>query len=927
MNRLHLFNHAVDAWEYNLAGWLEQRSVECLSGKEAWFVTGSYMQANWLRRMTLSEGKALFGIRFFDVRLLRQHLSKLFCLPSPSFGYETLRILLEAAALENEYTATSSLLDALDDLAASGWLVSNGLDAAFRALRIPEYLEHAVRQLTGSEYWRPRVDLVLLERAVRNENLSLGVYGLDAENFKDLNLLLAAARGAARSDFWFAQPLGKEGAAFQWIATLERELMAEASVCPAGNASRPYENFLAHWQGRGERNVKSPEILVANRWHEQVEGVVAHVCRALTRDAKDVLVVAPEGSATGRELVHQLVSRGIAVVDEFREMTLPSPLLQIQITIARYFAEEEAPELFLRIVEGLLRSPKRFKEFRDAVFGAFDDLQTRSATRLITEQLRERFAWLVDLESSLGAWPHKDWPHKDKWETLQQRWELLLDRVAGTCAKYPGELIQLTWSIVELEPLWHEVAVFLEGRTVSVRLFLKYLCELLSAQARRPHPGSHHRYAKVVVAPPSKAHATSWDYVILTDAISDGWTRPPVANSVLNDEQRMRFRRDGFFLAVASEKRQVQQERTLQLAYHARKHLVLARYERDEKGIETGANDLGTFAEEFLKAKVTRIHGPPKTDFQMPLFATIWSNRLNPELPFDEYFLNFRGAGLAAAPWHPSALETVFKTPATFAFKAIYGCQREFDRAFFRSAQMTVGRIAHRWLQSAFGKNARFASFCQAPLRVTDPANALFRSELELAYLRTRSETPGPDLWWETILNKAFSLALRMLERACSYFDPHAHYQSEGELEGTWHSAEGDLALNGRTDLILSDLAQLENASVRIVDFKTSKRVRAFDQENGDGLQFLGYQLLAKVNGARKIELIVVTPDQSKPISLPSDADLASVINLLAFLQTSQSFGRRPNVKWDVAETLPIATVPISSEILERKLALTWERS
>ncbi len=920
MNHLHLFNHAVDAWEYNLADWLEQRSVECLSGKEAWFVTGSYMQANWLRRMTLTEGKALFGIQFFDVPLLRQHLCKLFGLPSPSFGHETLRILLEAASLENEYTATSSLLDALDDLAGSGWLARNGLDSGFRALRIPKYLEPAVRQLTGSEYWKPRVDLVLLERAVRNENLSLGVYGLDAENLKDLNLLLAASRRAARSDFWLAQPLGKEGAAFQWIAALERELETEASVCPTGNASRPYENFLAHWQGRGERNVKSPEILVANRWHEEVEGVVAHVCRALTGDAKDVLVVGPENSATGRALVHELVSRGIAVADEFREMTLPSPLIQIQIGIARYLAEEGAPELFLRIVQGLLRSPKRFKEFREAVFRAFDDLQTRSVNRLITERLRERFAWVVDLESAFEAWPRKD-----NWRTLQQRWELLLERLAGICAKYPGEFIQLTWSIVELEPLWHEVGVFLEGRTLSVRLFLKYLCELLSAQARRPHPGSHHRYAKVVVAPPSKAHATSWDYVILTDAISDGWTPAPAANSVLTDEERMRFRRDGYFLAVASEKRQIRQERILQLAYHARTHLVLARYERDEKGIETGANDLGTFAEEFLKAKVTRIHALPKTDTRIPFFATVWSNRLNPEQPFDEYFLNFRGAGLAKAPWHPSALETVFKTPATFAFKAIYGCQREFDRAFFRSAQMTVGRIAHRWLQSAFGKNARFASFRQSPLRIPERASALFRSELEIAYMRTRSETPVPDLWWETILNKAFSLALRMLERAGSYFDPYGYYQSESELKGIWHSTGGDLALDGRTDLILSDLAQLKDASVQIVDFKTSKRVRTFDHENGDGLQFLGYQLLAKINGARNVELMIVTPDQSKQIQLPTDADLTSLINLLARLQSSQSFGCRPSVKWDVAETLPIATVPIAPDVLERKLALTWK--
>ena len=916
MNRLHLFNHARDAWEYNLADWLEDCSRECLSGKEAWFVTGSYMQANWLRRQALSEGKTLFGIQFFDIRLLRQHLCQLFGLPSPSFGHETLRILLEAAALENEYTATSSLLDALDELASCGWLAANDLAAAFRLLRVPENLKNAVRQLVCSEYWKPHVDLLLSERAVRKGNLALGVYGLDVENFKDLNLLLAASRHAAHSDFWFAQPLGKEGVAFHWITTLEQEVQAETGVCPTGKASRPYENFLAHWQGGGERNVRSPEILVANRWHEEVQSVVAEVCRALSQGAQDVLVVAPENSATGRALVHELVSRGIAVVDEYRETASPAPPIQIQIRIARYLAEEQEPELFLRIVQGLLRYPKRFKEFRDAVFRAFDVLQTRSVDKLITEQLRERFAWLPDLEALLLPWPEKD-----DWETFQQRWELLLERLGDLSTKHPGELIQLVWSVADLEPLWHEVEIFLRGRSLSSRLFFKYLCDLLCAQPRSPHPGSHHRYARVVVAPPSKAHATSWEHIILTDAVSDGWIPRTVANSVLADEQRMELRKDGYFLAVGSEKRQVRQERFLQLAYHAQKHLVLARYERDEKGIEAGANDLATFAEAFLKARVTRFQSVPQNRTPLPRFEAVWSSRLNSELPFDEYFLDFRGADFPSASWHPSALEAVFKTPATFAFNTMYGCRREFDRALFRSAQITIGRIAHRWLQSAFGKNAVFTPFRQWS---SEQAIILLKSRLDIAFQRTRSEIQGPDLWWETILSKAFSLALRMLERAGAYFDPEGYYQSEGELEGVWNSATGALALNGRTDLLLSDLAGLADASVRILDFKTSKQVRTFDPANGDGLQFLGYQLLAKINGARSVEPVVVAPDQSKQIALPSEADLAPLIDLLAHLQTSQSFGRRPSVKWEATEKLPIATFPIAPEILEKKLSLTW---
>src|SRR5260370_12275084 len=264
MTRMLLLSHAEDAWGAHLANWLEQRSKESFSGHETWFVTNSYVQGNWIRRMALSHRKTLFGIQFFDRLTLRQHLCRLFCLPSPSFV--TLQILLDAVAGQNliEYTAARSLLDALDDLGASGWLDHYGLYAAFSTLRIPERLHPALRQLTSSVLWSPRVDSILLQRMTPQKGLSLGLFGLDAESFKDLNLLLAAAKRATQSDLWIAQPLGKEGLVFEWITTLEQKLNAGTVVCPTGCVPRPYETFLAHWQGGGERNVKPPEILVAN---------------------------------------------------------------------------------------------------------------------------------------------------------------------------------------------------------------------------------------------------------------------------------------------------------------------------------------------------------------------------------------------------------------------------------------------------------------------------------------------------------------------------------------------------------------------------------------------------------------------------------------------------------------------------------------
>jgi hypothetical protein len=138
VTRIHLFNHAEDAWESNLAIWLEQRSHQSFSGHETWFVTNTHLQGNWIRRMALSHRKTLFGIHFFDRRTLRKHLCRLCGLPDPSLGRETLQILLDAAAGQSQYTAARSLLDAIDDLGASGWLDHYGLDAAFSILRIPE---------------------------------------------------------------------------------------------------------------------------------------------------------------------------------------------------------------------------------------------------------------------------------------------------------------------------------------------------------------------------------------------------------------------------------------------------------------------------------------------------------------------------------------------------------------------------------------------------------------------------------------------------------------------------------------------------------------------------------------------------------------------------------------------------------------------
>jgi hypothetical protein len=926
MTQIHLYNHAEDAWEANLSTWLEERSRESLSGHQTWFVVGSYLQANWVRRMALTQNKALFGIQFFDRRTLRQHLCHLFGLPSPTFGRETLQILLEAAAgNENaEYTVTHSLLSALDSLGASGYLDKIGLERAFSALKVPESLQPAVRELTSSLHWSPRVDSILLERIDPQTGLHLGLFGLDSESFGDLNLILAAVKHSIRSDLWIAQPLGKEELMFNWITTLEQRLKASTEVCPTGSADRPFEAFLTRWQGAGVRQVSPPEILVGNRWNDQLEAIVHRVAKALMENARSVLVVVPENSPTGRALVHRLISRGFAVADEVRETKLlPVPSL-VQTAISQFLSEDRTPENFLRIIQCLLRSQGDYLEFRGTFLRSFEERQVRAVPVLVTEAHRERFPWIRDLDSVL-----EPWPVEAEWNEFRRRWEALLLLLSTTTERHRRHLIKLTLSTDPLEPLWHEIGTLMQGRQSTSRLFLKFVTQLLGAQAREPHPGSHHRYAKISVATAAKAFGTSWDCVILADSIADGWPVAPLPNSVLSDEQKIRFRKSGFFMLTSSEQRQIQEERFLQLAYHARAKLILARYEKDEKGLEIVANNLATFSEEFLKTVVIHFQAAPYRvrENVESRFKEVCADRVDPGKPFDDHFLNFKTIPLSTRAWYPSELEKVFKTPGTFAFTLIFGCRREFDRRFVRSAQMTVGRIAHRLLQQAFTGSGKFQAFAQTAHWSREEIRALYLSQIKHASSKMQAELAAqePDLWWETILGKAASMASRMLDHVSERFGPDLWYQSEAELKGVYSTATGKLELDGRADLILSNRSGLDSAILCICDFKTSKQPHGFDLKTGNGLQFLGYRLLAEANKGLQTEILIVKPDGLKTVRFPPDEGMVNLIDQLARLQRERSFGRRPSERWEASEVLPIATLPLDAGILESKLELTWK--
>src|SRR6267378_585785 len=153
---IHLFSHVDDVWEDDVRAWLEAGTKAAVSGQKVWMVCRSFLQANWLRRRALEEGKPIVGVRFLALRRLRQELCLRAGLPTPAFGRETLSLLLRARMAETESSSAfaGQILDALDDLAASGWLDRFGSCAAIDLLGgIPPQLRDAIEQIIGSLFW------------------------------------------------------------------------------------------------------------------------------------------------------------------------------------------------------------------------------------------------------------------------------------------------------------------------------------------------------------------------------------------------------------------------------------------------------------------------------------------------------------------------------------------------------------------------------------------------------------------------------------------------------------------------------------------------------------------------------------------------------------------------------------------------------
>ena len=924
---IHLFSHVDDAWADDLRAWLEAGTKAALSGEKIWLVCRSFLQANWLRRRAMEERKAIVGVRFLDLRRLRRELCLRAGLPTPSFGRETLSLLLRARMRETEASSAfaGQVLDALDDLAASGWLDRFGSGAAIDLLGIPPELRDSVEQIIGSLFWRPQVDRALVEKGIKVPSLRIGFFGVDALALNQQELLTAAVTASEDARFWLAQPFVSEDVFTHWVGRLESRLGGVATVTPTEGKPRLYEDLVSRFVYAPGPLVNLPRLVRAERWSDQVRVVVAIVKNEFDLGSRNIAVMVPEGSPTGPAVVEALTSAGIAVADEFRSNMMLGRSERTHCWLAQWIGETQTPEKLLEFFSLLSRGPESFARFRQHLLRQFDRRQTRSIAELLSSD--SSYPWVRDL-LTIGS----DWPENGSWKHLEAKWQKTLCAFKEFLLRNENVFRPVTISLEPLQPNWDEIQRALGDLMLSSRIFLRFISDSLSNSGRAGHPEASHRYAPVIVSTPEQLHATSWDSVILTDGVADLWTKLASRDSLLGQEFRRSARPHGLLLVNLQEESLLREDSILQLLLHARRSATVCLYRKEENGEEVDANRIVTFLERTLHAKTEAFPAVPMVLADaFDDLRQIRESRCNPERPFDEYLLNFSSLQLNPIAWFASALQTAIAAPGTFGFRVLFGLERSWDLWFERDERKTLGILVHRLLalilRNPFGDlfenglNELQQSAVLRESRGRDASRSIKKLVREL-------DLPRDDLWWNSIVDKAVYFVERMLAETGPWLEKFPYGVSEHST-GEMIASDPKIVLKGRFDLLLATANVVNGAGITIVDFKTAGSPRQIKAETGEGFQFVAYRLLAETMGAAFCNQIAVLPTGSKDLGdLKEPEEIERKLTELAWMQGQSCFGQAPllRVEFGVRETLPLATLPIPTWILRRKRIATLEQ-
>lgn len=905
---LQLFRFIEDAWQDGLREWLDASAAHVLNGQNCWVVIGSRGQARWLKRRALQEGLSLFGVQFMEPLELRRKLCAALGIEARPVGREILQMLLEIAV--PDCSQPGALLQALDEAQAGGLPVAECLR------QIPAKL---LSKLKASHSWTPALDEELEARA-KPQPLQIAFVGVGAEFSPSWMLFHAAMKCAESVRCLLPQPRDVASCEFAWIEQWERALSVSHTVCGAGKFESRGDDLVEQMEGVGTFSEEPlpAQLLIGSDWYAQMEmtrdAVLAWL--AESKPQQTLAIVAARRCPSALRLAQMLGDAGVAFLDEIGALPELPLTTAIQRQTVRYFRRGHDVDDLCALADLLRRHAKKWsgiseRDVRDWCAKAFEKVQSRNARMLAKAMPQDDAARLVE---ALGTWDAEV-----MWNAARGNWQRIIE-VLETGSQ-------------PLEPLWQRMAALEVSGSFSSDHFLKAIESLLGT-CKSQRVGDE-RYARVVLTTFTGAANQPWDRVLLLDAQEGKWPLLPDENPFLGDAARKRWNGRELTnrppLLTSMDRFALEQSRLLNVISHARDGIMLSATATAADGSETHPNE--------CVMRLLALRGDPLKEWRAAVFAAnrtrekiapfaalaeIHRKRRDPHLPFDEHLFHLGPLAAEVPPWPAARLDQARVTPATFAMQQVLGI--ESQGGFRRSEALAIGQLAHRWLGRALQAETGWIRFPERPEVDRRLQQQVNESVTKIAGW-FRAENLELPLWWRSLFQKAQWLARRCLERVQ---DDGAWLSTEHALEQTVATAAGPLHLKGRFDLVLSDRDNLVAAALRIFDFKTGKtpEPRLAKAEQGNGLQFVAYRLMARDAGANDVEVGMIRQDAifDALFAENSEDDLRAVLEFAARMQGSGCFGQLGAWRAERAarETLPIAATPIDEDVLKQKWIATW---
>jgi hypothetical protein len=967
-----------EAWDDAIALWFDQVLPGAWQRElPALVVVPTRGQANDLKARLIAKGSSHLGLRFVTASSLRALLARDDA--TPAAEPEHLRLLLAIAASEmedrpNESEALAAkavarapalLLRALDRLETAGWKFQElGLSSFAPVVqRFNELLKKCDFVLPGE------ADRRRLQQAAcgGREFSHVLITGFDGAHWADWFLLRTAVELAENATIVLEEPRENfSDVDLCWIGSWE-EVCGEAQRAPRATTVLSDSLFSEMEMRGGAETAKRFDFLIGTNFSEQAEAITRQCVRYLADEKCTRLgVIFPGRGALPRLVASSLERLEIPHNDGLGHIV---PGIFESAEWQAWIELQRAPRLnsFLRFLNALpdpaVVSPKISRE-------VFEKILHESYKEVLLddlELLREFCATRVDDKSQSAAEALRALTFLPPRATLAQFLE-----------QTHAALAHLDWKqhALELANVARDWSHPLDAK-FSRALFLRWLEETaVTSDAARSAAGDH-PYARVQLLTVARAQNQEWSHLILAGWNEGAWP-PPAGAEFARAEEIHAFNRSVQQLNKRAARQgsqgeghtSVRENHSLYLGPGEQRAIALRQFdallESASEGVTLAAslvqedaperfwNPSECFTELYLKTRsgpltqttlknlqrATALLPKPAavaTDVQQTLIA--FNTRRDSSKPAGEYdfALRLNESYRPVPKLSVSDLERMVSSPAIIWMKRYLGVEAPEDAANPWAA--TTGKWVHHWLANIIEIRGGTIFSAFPSLTKIDKRVRLAADE-RCAALRRLCDLLGkvvPD-WWNSGWLNARYLARHLGAKigGAKGWEWMATELAVGR-EGAVKIADGvEFELHGQVDLVLAenDAASFAGQKIWIVDYKTgsTRELKISDLHDnlvkGTTLQLGLYALAMRELGAAEVSMSIISLAVKNVTPQLSVVDLAphtDVFADLAEMQRTGVFGMKGEIRpaFGYSAPYPLATLPIDSDILEDKWALT----